>query len=75
MKALVTGFEPFGGERVNPSFEALRRLPPRLGSLDIATRPLPVVYGAALPALFETAVGSPASRSAAAAALIGSVAK
>jgi pyroglutamyl-peptidase len=51
MKALVTGFEPFGGDRVNPSFEALRRLPPRLGVLDIATRSLPVVYGAALPAL------------------------
>jgi pyroglutamyl-peptidase len=53
MKALVTGFEAFGGEQVNPSFEALRRLPARLGSLDIATRVLPVVYGAALPALRE----------------------
>ena len=51
MKALVTGFEPFGGDRVNPSFEALQRLPSRLGALDIATRALPVVYGAALPAL------------------------
>jgi pyroglutamyl-peptidase len=53
MKALVTGFEPFGGDRINPSFEALRRLPPRLGVLDIATRPLPVVYGAALRTLRE----------------------
>jgi pyroglutamyl-peptidase len=53
MKALVTGFEPFGGDRVNPSFEALSRLPRRLGALDIATRSLPVVYGAALTALRE----------------------
>lgn len=53
MKALVTGFEPFGGDRVNPSLEALRRLPARLGTLDIATRALPVVYGQALPALRE----------------------
>jgi pyroglutamyl-peptidase len=53
MKALVTGFEPFGGDRVNPSFEALRRLPPRFGGIDIATRALPVGYGAALPALRE----------------------
>ena len=53
MRALVTGFEPFGGDRTNPSFEALRRLPSRLGGLDIATRALPVVYGAALPALRE----------------------
>jgi pyroglutamyl-peptidase len=51
MQALVTGFEPFGGDGVNPSFEALKRLPPRLGALAIATRSLPVVYGAALPAL------------------------
>jgi pyroglutamyl-peptidase len=51
MKALVTGFEPFGGDRVNPSFEALKRLPPRLGKLDIATRSLPVIYSAAFPAL------------------------
>jgi pyroglutamyl-peptidase len=53
MKALVTGFEPFGGERINPSFEALSRLPRRLGTLDIATRSLPVVYGTALTALRE----------------------
>jgi pyroglutamyl-peptidase len=53
MKALVTGFEPFGGDRINPSFEVLRRLPHRLGTLDIATRPLPVVYGVALTALRE----------------------
>jgi pyroglutamyl-peptidase len=51
MKALVTGFEPFGGDRVNPSFEALARLPRRLGALDLATAALSVTYGGALPAL------------------------
>jgi pyroglutamyl-peptidase len=51
MKALVTGFEPFGGDRVNPSFEALARLPRRLGTLDIATAAVPVAYGRALPLL------------------------
>ena len=51
MKALVTGFEPFGGDRVNPSFEALARLTRRLGALDIATAALPVAYSGALPAL------------------------
>jgi len=53
MKALVTGFEPFGGDMVNPSYEALKRLPRRLGALHIATAPLPVAYGGALPTLRE----------------------
>jgi pyroglutamyl-peptidase len=58
MKALVTGFEPFGGDRVNPSFEAMRRLPRRLGALDIATTALPVTYRGALPALKEAIAAS-----------------
>jgi pyroglutamyl-peptidase len=55
MKALVTGFEPFGGEPINPALEALGRLPPRLGAVAIATQVLPAVFGEALDAL-ETAV-------------------
>jgi pyroglutamyl-peptidase len=55
MKALVTGFEPFGGDKVNPAFEALGRLPPRLGALGIATRMLPAVFGEALDTL-ESAI-------------------
>ena len=27
MKVLVTGFEPFGGEKVNPALEAIKGLP------------------------------------------------
>ena len=51
MRALVTGFEPFGGAGLNASYEAVRRLPPRLGALDIVTAQLPTSYarcGAAL---------------------------
>ena len=51
MKALVLGFEPFGGDSVNPALEALARLPVQLGSLEIATRVLPAVFGQALEAL------------------------
>jgi pyroglutamyl-peptidase len=51
MKALVTGFDPFGGARVNASLEAVKRLPARLGSLDIVTAELPTSYARSIPAL------------------------
>ena len=55
MRALVTGFEPFGADAVNPSREAVLRLPARLGELAIKTRILPTVFGRAL-AVLEDAV-------------------
>ena len=27
MKILISGFDPFGGEKINPSIEAVKRLP------------------------------------------------
>jgi pyroglutamyl-peptidase len=51
LRALVTGFAPFGGASVNASHEAVRRLPARVGELNIATAQLPTSYarcGAAL---------------------------
>ncbi len=53
MRALVTGFEPFGGDRVNPSGAALAHLPARRGDLIVETRLLPTVFGRALAALHE----------------------
>ena len=41
MKILVTGFEPFGGETVNPALEAVRKLPDedkRVISLSVGKR-------------------------------------
>lgn len=51
MRVLVTGFDPFGGERLNASLEAVRRLPARIGTLEIATATLPTSYRRSLPAL------------------------
>ncbi len=51
MKALVTGFEPFGGESVNAALEAVRRLPKSIGALEIVTATLPTSYARSLPAL------------------------
>jgi len=56
MKALVTGFEPFGGESVNPALDAVLRLPPRRDALEIATASLPSVFGRALAALEDALV-------------------
>ena len=54
MKALVTGFEPFGGEKVNASLEAVRRLPARIGGLEVVTAELPTSYTRSLAALEAT---------------------
>lgn len=51
MRALVTGFEPFDGDTLNASFEAVRRLPARIGSLDMATVMLPTSFARATDAL------------------------
>jgi pyroglutamyl-peptidase len=43
-KLLITGFEPFGGESINPSWEAVKVLPPTIGEYAITTMRLPVVF-------------------------------
>lgn len=44
MKALVTGFDPFGGADVNPSSLAVRRLRRRIGGVEVHTAELPTSY-------------------------------
>lgn len=51
-KVLITGFEPFGGERLNPSWEVVKHLNDmELVGTRIVARQLPCVFGAALEAL------------------------
>ena len=54
MMILVTGFEPFGGEAINPSWEAVRRIP-RLPGVTYKRMRLPVEWGRGQ-ALLEQAV-------------------
>ena len=47
MKILVTGFEPFGGETVNPAWEAVSRLPAETGGAEIVKLQVPTMFGRA----------------------------
>ncbi len=44
MKALVTGFDPFGGDKVNPSSLAVGKLKKRIGGVVVHTATLPTSY-------------------------------
>ncbi len=44
MKVLVTGFEPFGGEEINPSWEAVKALPDELNGATLLKVRLPVSF-------------------------------
>lgn len=52
---LITGFEPFGGETVNPSWEAVRLLPETLGDYKLTKLQIPTVFGRAAGTVLETA--------------------
>jgi pyroglutamyl-peptidase len=45
MKILITGFEPFGGEAVNPSWEAVRHLPDTVEGAEVIKLQIPTVFG------------------------------
>ena len=44
---LITGFDPFGGETVNPSWEAVSRLPDTVGPYQLTKLQIPTVFSAA----------------------------
>ena len=43
-KLLITGFEPFGGDTFNASWEAVARLPQVLAGMELCKRKIPVEY-------------------------------
>ncbi len=43
-KLLITGFEPFGGDATNASWEAVSRLPDTLAGIELCKRQIPVEY-------------------------------
>ncbi|MBR2888924.1 MAG: pyroglutamyl-peptidase I [Oscillospiraceae bacterium] len=46
-RLLITGFDPFGGGTVNPSWEAVKSLPDRVGEWELCKLAIPTVFGTA----------------------------
>ena len=43
-KLLITGFDPFGGESVNPAFEAVRLLPDEIAGFKLCKLEIPTEF-------------------------------
>lgn len=46
-KLLITGFDPFGSEHINPAWEAVKALPEQIGSYVLCKLEIPTVFGLA----------------------------
>ena len=51
MKVLITGFDPFGGESVNPAFEAVKLLPDIIAGAEVIKLEIPTVFSKSGPAV------------------------
>lgn len=54
MKILVTGFDPFGGESINPALEAIKQLPSNILGSSIIKLEIPTVVKKSLEKIKET---------------------
>lgn len=53
MKILVTGFDPFGGEPINPAIESVKRLPKEISGAEIIALEIPTVVHKSLQVIQE----------------------
>lgn len=53
MKVLITGFDPFGGETMNPAYEAVKKLPDMIENAEIIKVEVPTVFHKSIAALDE----------------------
>ena len=54
-KLLITGFDPFGGETTNPSWEAVKNLPDTVGDFALCKLEIPTVFGVAAETVLKKA--------------------
>ena len=52
---IITGFDPFGGETVNPSWEAVRRLPDTVGNYRLTKLQIPTAFAVAAETVLNAA--------------------
>ena len=52
---LITGFDPFGGATVNPSWDAVVKLPEKIGNWMLCKLQIPTVFGLAAQTVLEKA--------------------
>lgn len=43
MKVLISGFDPFGKDTINPSIEAVKRLPSHIGDIEVIKVEIPTI--------------------------------
>ena len=53
MKVLITGFDPFGGEKINPAWEAEKALPDNIDGIEVVKLQIPTVFKKSAKKLFE----------------------
>lgn len=54
-KLLITGFDPFGGAQINPSWEAVKGLPEKIGGYELTKLQIPTVFGTAAQTVLDKA--------------------
>lgn len=57
---IITGFDPFGGETVNPAWEAVRRLPDTVADFRLTKLEIPTQFETASLKVLEAAKNDPA---------------
>ena len=56
MKVLITGFDPFGGESINPALEAVKALPDTIVGAEIIKLEIPTVFRKSLEKIEENII-------------------
>ena len=54
-KLLITGFDPFGGEKINPAWEAVKILPDVIGNYELCKLEIPTIFGVGAQKVLEKA--------------------